>query len=183
MALGEHCPILQVVGFQNSGKTTLMEKLIIRATQEGLKAASIKHHGHGGVPDDICFSESKDSIRHDKAGAVVSSVEGDGILQLSAKTDNWKLEKMIGLYSFFSMNVIFIEGYKKEHYPKAVMIRSEKDLSLLHSLTNIKCVISHIKLDRETLKKYRVFQLHEENFYIDFLIEEVVKKWSKTYLK
>ncbi|WP_248559660.1 molybdopterin-guanine dinucleotide biosynthesis protein B [Niallia sp. NCCP-28] len=176
MALGEHCPILQVVGFQNSGKTTLMEKLIIRVKQEGLKAASIKHHGHGGVPDDRCFSKSKDSIRHYNAGAAISSVEGDGALQLYAKDDNWNLGKMLKLYSFFSLNVIFIEGYKKEHYPKVVMIRSEKDLSLLHSLTNIKCMISHIKLDTETFKKHRVFQLDEEKFYIDFLIEEVVKK-------
>ncbi len=62
MTLGKNCPILQIVGFQNSGKTTLTEKLIFRASIAGLKAASIKHHGHGGTPDTEL--SSKDSIRH-----------------------------------------------------------------------------------------------------------------------
>lgn len=75
MSVGEICPILQIVGFQNSGKTTLSEKLIFRASKAGLKAASIKHHGHGGPPDNEL--SSKDSIRHHEAGAVISSVEGD----------------------------------------------------------------------------------------------------------
>ncbi|AYE51183.1 molybdopterin-guanine dinucleotide biosynthesis protein B [Priestia megaterium NCT-2] len=183
MALGEHCSIIQIVGYQNSGKTTLVEKLIAKAKQEGLRVASIKHHGHGGVPDNICSSKFKDSIRHYKAGAIVSSVEGDGVLQLSAKVDNWGLEKTLKLYELFSPQVIFIEGYKQEHYPKVVLIRSQNDLSLLRSLTNIKCVISHIKLDKEAVKKHRVFQLDEEKFYIDFLIEEVVKKMDQNLFK
>jgi molybdopterin-guanine dinucleotide biosynthesis adapter protein len=176
MALGKHCSILQIVGFQNSGKTTLVEKLIAKSKQEGLRVASIKHHGHGGIPDGICSSKSKDSMRHHKAGAIVSSVEGDGVLQLSTRIDNWNLEKIIKLYRFFSIDVIFVEGYKKERYPKVVLIRSENDLSFLHSLTNVQCVISHIKLDKEALKCDQMFQLDEENFYIDFLMEKVVKK-------
>lgn len=182
MALGKYCSILQIVGFQNSGKTTLVEKLISKAKQEGLRVASIKHHGHGGVPDNTCSSKSKDSIRHHEAGAMVSSVKGDGVLQLSAKVDNWNLGKIIELYSFFSIDVIFVEGYKKEHYPKVVLIRNENDLSLLHFLTNIKCVVSHINLDKKVLKKYRIFQLDEEEFYMDFLIKEVVKKGGTKFV-
>ncbi|MBM7583974.1 molybdopterin-guanine dinucleotide biosynthesis protein B [Bacillus pakistanensis] len=170
--MGIHCSILQIVGFQNSGKTTLMEKLITRAEQEGLKVASIKHHGHGGVPDND--SSSKDCIRHNKAGAIVSSVIGGGVLQLSAKVDNWNLKEMIELYNVFPLDVIFVEGYKKECYPKVVLIRNERDLSLLYSVTNILCVISHIKLDKKILKDHQVFQLDQEKLYIDYLMKEVV---------
>lgn len=180
MALGKHCSILQIVGFQNSGKTTLMEKLISRAEQDGLNAASIKHHGHGGFPN--IDSSSKDSIRHYKSGAIVSSVEGGGVFQLSAKADNWSLKEIIKLYTFFPLNVIFIEGYKKESYPKVVLIRNEKDLSLLYSLTNVQCVISHIELDKELLKNHQVFHLNQEKLYIDFLMEEVVKKDGKKFI-
>jgi len=176
MALGEHCSIIQIVGYQNSGKTTLVEKLIVKAKQNGLRVATIKHHGHGGVPDDIGSAKSKDNIRHYKAGAIVSSVEGDGVLQLSAKVDSWSLEKSIKFHKFFSPHVLFVEGYKQEHYPKVVLVRNQNDLSLLHSLTNIMCVISHNMLDKEELKKHRVFQLYEDKLYIDFLIKEVVKK-------
>jgi molybdopterin-guanine dinucleotide biosynthesis protein B len=180
MAMGQHCSILQIVGFQNSGKTTLMEKLLIRANQKGLKAASIKHHGHGGVPK--VDSSTKDSIRHFKAGAIVSSVSGDGVLQLSARVDDLNLNGIIDLYKFFSIDVIFVEGYKREYYPKVVLIRDEMDLPLLSSLSNIKCVISHIKLDKDINNNYQVFQLNEEELYIDFLIEELVKTSDRKFV-
>jgi molybdopterin-guanine dinucleotide biosynthesis adapter protein len=174
MALGEYCSILQVVGFQNSGKTTLMEKLISRSIQDGFRVASIKHHGHGGVP--VHEAHAKDSMRHYEAGAVVSSVEGDGVLQLHGRMEQWSLSTIIKLYEFFSLDVIFVEGYKKEGYPKVVLIRDEQDLAMLDTLTNIACVISHVKLGNKLARNYRVFQLSEDARYINFLMEEVVKK-------
>ncbi|USK59232.1 molybdopterin-guanine dinucleotide biosynthesis protein B [Peribacillus asahii] len=173
MALGKYCPILQVVGYQNSGKTTLMEKLISRAAQVGLRAASIKHHGHGGAPS--YELPSKDSLRHYEAGAVVSSVEGGGTLQLRAKMDDLNLEEMLRFYQFFSIDVIFVEGYKRESYPKVVLLRDEQDLSILDSLTNVQCIISHVQLDQKLVQNYKVFQLNEDHLYIDFLMEVVNK--------
>lgn len=73
MALEQHRKIIQIVGYQNSGKTTLMEQLIKHATKEGLRVGTIKHHGHGGAPVE---NLSKDSNRHEQAGARVSAVEG-----------------------------------------------------------------------------------------------------------
>lgn len=49
--LDDKLSILQVVGYQNSGKTTLIEKLCQLAECEGLKLGCFKHHGHGGTPD------------------------------------------------------------------------------------------------------------------------------------
>lgn len=40
--------ILQIVGYQNSGKTTLVEKMVHALTEREMKVATIKHHGHGG---------------------------------------------------------------------------------------------------------------------------------------
>jgi len=87
MALGQHRTVLQIVGYQNSGKTTLAEKLISYACNKGLRVGSIKHHGHGGAP---ASNLTKDSTRHAQAGAVVSAVEGDGVVQLQlAKNTYW----------------------------------------------------------------------------------------------
>ncbi|WP_088066678.1 molybdopterin-guanine dinucleotide biosynthesis protein B [Gottfriedia luciferensis] len=164
------CSILQIVGFQNSGKTTLIEKLIQSANQSGLQVATIKHHGHGGVP---AFElNHKDSVKHLNAGAIVSSVEGDGVLQLRTNMMNWDLKKTIQLYQFFSTDLIFIEGYKRESYPKVVLLKDESDLSLLDTLTNIKCVVSHVELSKERLKDYRVFDINDEENYLDFCLSE-----------
>ena len=168
--------ILQIVGYQNSGKTTLTEKLIKKANHQGLLAATIKHHGHGGAPD--LEIERKDSSRHLDAGAIVSSVEGDGVLHLRTNFINWDLKKTIELYRFFSTNVILVEGYKRESYPKVVLIRDESDLTLLDTLTNIKCVISHFELQKNRVVEYPVFHLEDEQNYIEFLINEIVKQKS-----
>jgi molybdopterin-guanine dinucleotide biosynthesis adapter protein len=175
-AINKKCLILQIVGYQNSGKTTLTEKLIQKAKNKGLSTATIKHHGHGGVPEIeiIC----KDSIRHLNAGAIVSSVEGDGVLQLRTNTLNWDLKKTIELYRFFSTDVIFIEGYKRESYPKVVLIRDDSDLDLLETLTNVKCVISQIELQKNRFIDYQLFHREDEQDYLEFLINEIINQKS-----
>ncbi|MEH6914909.1 molybdopterin-guanine dinucleotide biosynthesis protein MobB, partial [Priestia megaterium] len=100
-------------------------------------------------------------------------VEGGGLLQLTANSKDWSLKKLIDFYQFFSPDVIFVEGYKKESYPKAVLIRSEEDLVLLSSLTNIICVISHIPLKNEVQRAYPMFHLQEDELYLNFLLKEV----------
>ncbi|MBJ6950209.1 molybdopterin-guanine dinucleotide biosynthesis protein MobB, partial [Vibrio cholerae] len=76
----------------------------------------------------------KDSERHRKAGAIVSSVEGAGLLSLSSLREKWSLQEIIRLYEFFEVDTILIEGYKKESYPKVVLLRSAEDIELLHKV-------------------------------------------------
>ncbi|OKL37471.1 molybdopterin-guanine dinucleotide biosynthesis protein B [Domibacillus mangrovi] len=154
--------IFQVVGYQNSGKTTLLEKLIACAAAEGLRIASIKHHGHGGMPD------TKDSTRHQQAGAIISGVEGGGALHLHIQREKWKLDDILQLYQLFSVDLILIEGYKLEEYPKVVLIRNEDDLSLLE-LENIQCVISWINIEKWPARTYPIFHIIEETDYLDYL--------------
>ena len=39
-------PAIAFIGYQNSGKTTLVEKVIAELTRRGLRVGSLKHHGH-----------------------------------------------------------------------------------------------------------------------------------------
>ena len=93
---GQSPLLLQIVGYQNSGKTTLVEKVVCALAERKMKVATIKHHGHGGFPE----VAQKDSERHRKAGAVVSSVEGAGLLSLSSLREEWSLQEIIRLYEF-----------------------------------------------------------------------------------
>ncbi|MPU17873.1 molybdopterin-guanine dinucleotide biosynthesis protein MobB, partial [Acinetobacter baumannii] len=45
MAMGKAPSILQIVGYQNSGKTTLVEKVVYALAEQNMKVATIKHHG------------------------------------------------------------------------------------------------------------------------------------------
>ncbi|OAH54315.1 MULTISPECIES: molybdopterin-guanine dinucleotide biosynthesis protein B [Bacillaceae] len=157
--------VLQVVGYQNSGKTTLITKLITHVTENGFRVASIKHHGHGGSPD------TKDSTRHQQAGAIIAGVEGDGLLQLNIQRDSWPLDDILAVYNTFPVDLILVEGFKKELYPKIVLIRTEDDLPLLE-LEAIQCIISWIHLHES---RYPVFRLQEEEQYLSFIIERLIK--------
>ena len=54
-------PAVSIVGRHNSGKTTLIEKLIAELVGRGFDVGSVKHHSHVGFDIDI---PGKDSWRH-----------------------------------------------------------------------------------------------------------------------
>ncbi|WP_144787653.1 molybdopterin-guanine dinucleotide biosynthesis protein B [Lysinibacillus fusiformis] len=173
MALEQHRKIIQIVGYQNSGKTTLMEQLIKQATKEGLRVGTIKHHGHGGAPIE---NSSKDSSRHEQAGARVSAVEGEGTLRLSIHQHSWQLAEILAIYATLSMDIILIEGYKREHYPKVVLLRTAQDRVLLQQMSNILCVIYWPSVPIDQNLRITAFSIYEETEYMEFLLNEMRDK-------
>ncbi|WP_142331864.1 molybdopterin-guanine dinucleotide biosynthesis protein B [Bacillus toyonensis] len=169
MALGKASSIIQIVGYQNSGKTTFVEKVVHALAESEMKVATIKHHGHGGFPE----VAQKDSERHRKSGAVVSSVEGAGLLSLSSLREEWSLQEIIRLYEFFEVDTILIEGYKKENYPKIVLLRSAEDVELVHKVENVVAVITWYNAPVNLREEYKVFHITEEKLYIDWFLQTV----------
>lgn len=167
--MGRTAPILQIVGYQNSGKTTLTERLIQAFSDEGMKVATIKHHGHGGYPE----MPQKDSERHRQAGAVVSAVEGAGLLSLSSLRDEWSLKEIIRLYQFFEVDLILIEGYKTENYPKVVLIRRNEDIALLDKVENVMAVITWTDAVQSLQETYKTFHITEEELYMEWLVQTI----------
>ncbi|HLU23522.1 MAG TPA: molybdopterin-guanine dinucleotide biosynthesis protein B [Bacillaceae bacterium] len=155
--------IFQVVGFSNSGKTTLMEKLIEKGATLGYQVGTIKHHGHGGSPTNI--HAKKDSDKHQEAGAHISSVEGDGHLHIHGWKENWNLAEILKVYEIFSLDLVFIEGYKYELFPKVVLIRHHDDLVLLEKLNNIKAVISWIPLQPSA--GYDLYMVQDSDLFVE----------------
>ncbi|MGE7839378.1 molybdopterin-guanine dinucleotide biosynthesis protein B [Lysinibacillus sp. NPDC093712] len=168
--MGQPRKILQIVGYQDSGKTTLMEQLIKQATKEGLRVGTIKHHGHGGVP---MVETSKDSSRHEQAGAMITAVEGEGTLRMSIHQNSWQLAEILAIYASFPMDIILIEGYKYEHYPKAVLLRTAQDQVLLQQVTNIICVIYWPSYPLDSSLPIPAYSIHDETQYMEFLLKEM----------
>lgn len=168
--MGQYRKILQIVGYQNSGKTTLMEQLIAQATTEGLRVGTIKHHGHGGIPMN---DHSKDSFRHEQAGASVSAVEGAGTLRMSIHQSNWQLAEILAIYTSFNMDIILVEGYKNERYSKVVLLRTIEDQVLLEKVSNIICVIYWPDYPLEQPLEYPSFSIADKEQYMEFLMTEM----------
>lgn len=166
--------VFQIVGFKNSGKTTLIKNLIHLLTNQQIEVAVLKHHGHGGIPD---IGEN-DSEQHFSAGAAASMVEGAGTIQLlsrMSKNEPPSVPALLGVLRFFEPHVILIEGYKREIYPKAVLIKEESDFKLLNELDNIQAVIAwpdcYQMAANLVSKPIPIFQLGESDFYDWFLNE------------
>lgn len=158
-------PCLQIVGYKNSGKTTLVSKLATAFKNQGKTTATLKHHGHGGKPEEPA---NVDSSKHLSAGAVAAGVEGDGYLQLSVR--NMPVERILDLYQYLPHDILLIEGYKQLDFPKIVLIKEKADFELLNRLSNIKLVI----VWAESWKKetaFPCFSIDEEAAYTEFLIK------------
>ena len=114
-------PIISIVGRSNSGKTTLIVKLVKELKLRGFKVATIKHSHHNFELD----TEGKDSWLHTQAGAnavVVASQNMIGIMRQSPK--ELPLTEIINTY-LQDVDIIIVEGYKTESIPKVEVFRSE----------------------------------------------------------
>src|SRR5437764_5027922 len=115
-------PILCFVGRSNSGKTTLIERLIPELVQAGYRVATIKHAGHGFNLD----TEGKDSWRHKRAGASTVIVLSKGSLAMfSDVADDTRVEELRDRYVDPQIDLIIAEGWKNEGYPKIVVVRDQ----------------------------------------------------------
>ncbi len=132
--------ILQIVGYKNSGKTTLMGQWISLLSSRGYSVASIKHHGHGGgleMPE-----MSTDSMKSFRSGARASIAAGRGTVQMHMKQEA-TLQQLMELAMYSSPDVILIEGFKQEKEPKVVLLRSEADWNELQSLSSIELIVAN----------------------------------------
>ncbi len=160
--------IVQVVGFQNSGKTTFVNKLIQELSKQKIDVATIKHHGHGGKPDVV---EKKDSSEHIQSGAFASLVEGEGRLLLQVEKDEWNVQEQIHILCSMNPEVIVIEGHKNERYHKIVLLRNKEDFDVLNSLENIMGFVSC-----EPLPIHTHLPIRNENETMAWLVQYINNK-------
>lgn len=132
-----HAPAIAFVGYQNSGKTTLVEKVINILTARGLRVGSIKHHGHAGFDIDV---PGKDSWRHAQAGSRhVGLISADRYAEYADTSEEFPLERMLERYT--DVDVVIVEGYKTAGLPNFVVARSGVDRR--HRASSVDLVDEH----------------------------------------
>ncbi|NDR56799.1 molybdopterin-guanine dinucleotide biosynthesis protein B [Aliiruegeria sabulilitoris] len=111
-----------VTGWKNSGKTGLMERLIDDMTAFGLRVSTVKHAHHRFDVD----QPGKDSYRHRAAGAEqVMLVTSKRWVLMDELRDHSEppLEEMLA--KMRSVDLVLIEGYKRDRHPKIEACRME----------------------------------------------------------
>ncbi|MRN54503.1 molybdopterin-guanine dinucleotide biosynthesis protein B [Paenibacillus monticola] len=126
----EQPAVLQIVGYKNSGKTTLICALIPLLQKKGYTVAVIKHDAHSFEID----HEGTDTWRQREAGSSAVAITG-GARTVRIEERGSSLAELVA--SFSGYDFILVEGFKNEAYPKIVLIQQEEDLELLKKLNNI----------------------------------------------
>lgn len=111
--------IVSIIGKSNSGKTTLLEKLVADLTRKGYAIGTVKHAHHGLDID----KKGKDSWRHRNAGAKATLVISDSQITL-IRDENSPAREAITRY-LEDMDLILVEGFKKMKVNKIEVFRTD----------------------------------------------------------
>jgi len=120
--------VFGIVGARNSGKTTLVEALVSRLSDAGLRIATIK-----GTHHDIDLDVTgKDSWRHRQAGAFeVVLVTPRRFVLFHERSDPGppKLTELIARLA--PADLVLVEGFKRADHPKLEVHRPKHGAALL----------------------------------------------------
>jgi molybdopterin-guanine dinucleotide biosynthesis protein B len=136
-----HPPALAVVGWSNSGKTTLLARLVPELRQQGLRVAVVKHSSH---PHPL-HPEGSDTARYRESGAALVAFATPAGVQLSFSEPP---EHVLSLLARFvdTVDLVLVEGWKYGPLPKLEVWREGLGPLLASSHPEVLAVVSETPL-------------------------------------
>ena len=156
-----------VTGWKNAGKTGLMERLVQEFVARGIRVSTVKHAHHTFDVD----HEGKDSHRHRIAGAseVLLASRNRFALMHELRDDDEPTLDML-LSKLAPVDLVLIEGYKRDRHPKIEAFRAETGNALIApDDPTIRAIASDTPIDLDR----PVFDLNDTKSIADFITKEV----------
>jgi molybdopterin-guanine dinucleotide biosynthesis adapter protein len=121
--------VIGLAGWSGAGKTTLLRRLIPVLTSRGLRVSTLKHAHHSFDID----QPGKDSWEHRQAGATEVLVASSARWALMRELRNDAEPGLFSLLAHMSpVDLILVEGFKREPHPKIEIHRTANAKPLLH---------------------------------------------------
>lgn len=120
--------VIGIAGWSGAGKTTLLTRVIPRLTERGLSVSTIKHAHHAFDVD----QPGKDSHAHRQAGAtqvLVSSANRFALMHELRGAPELSLGALLEKLS--PVDLVLVEGFKREAHPKLEVYRAAVGKPLL----------------------------------------------------
>jgi len=134
--------VVSVVGRSNSGKTTLLEKLIVELKKRGYTVAAVKHSGGDFQLD----HPGKDSWRLTEAGSdAVLLVSPHRLAFMERASHPLTFEEVVDFLGH-KFDFILVEGFKESGIPKIEVHRKELG-GLVSSPEELFAVVTDEQLD------------------------------------
>lgn len=128
-------PVIGFAAFSGTGKTTLLEKVIVRLKAQGLRLGVLKHDAHDFDID----HEGKDSWRFQRAGADITLISSATKMALVEQRPRTFEENIAMLHD---VDLILVEGYKQETLPRIGICRRATGKGLPGDVTDYVAVVT-----------------------------------------
>ena len=172
--LSNDIPVLGIAAYSGTGKTTLLKKMLPLFRARGLRVAMIKH-AHHSFDTDV---PGKDSYELRKAGAtqmlVASRHRWALITETGDGTTEPRLDELLLRVDRSSVDLILVEGFKAESFPKIELHRPSLGNPLLCTLDpSIIAIATDAPLAVEL--RIPVLDLGDPAEIVEFIVQTVVR--------
>jgi len=158
--------VFGIVGWKNSGKTTLVEALVAEFARRGLRVSTIKH-AHHEFDIDV---PGKDSHRHRTAGAsqvLIASRTRRALMSEIRDEPEPSLDEL--LRQLDPCDLVLVEGFKNGNHPKIEVLRDANfDLRLADRDPTIAAVATN---DRRLAGPHLALPLDDAGCIATFICE------------
>lgn len=154
-----------VIGWKNSGKTSLMERLVSEITGRGFSVSTIKHVHHAVDLD----RPGKDTFRHRAAGAREVVLASADRLAILVEHRGMEPELPTVLTRLAPVDLVLVEGYKRDAHPKVEVWRAETGQPLIQPGDPL---VRAVATDAALNLPVPVLDLNDTAAVADFLLRE-----------
>jgi len=156
--------VIGIIGWKNTGKTFLAQKIIKKLSAKGLSVSSIKRAHHDFDID----KPDTDSYLHRKSGSkqvIISSAKRWAkITELDGEKEK-KLSELLN--ELKNPDIVIVEGFKQESHPKIEIINSSKSEHLFKQIKNVVAIIAEEKLSISIPQ----FNTNEIDLIVEFILK------------
>ncbi|MEI6543888.1 MAG: molybdopterin-guanine dinucleotide biosynthesis protein B [Methylococcales bacterium] len=169
-----HVPLLGFAAASGTGKTTLIEQLIPILKQQGIRVGLIKHSHHNFQID----QPGKDSFRLRAAGAspvMLVSTHRRAIITEIVPAQEPNLDEELKLFDQSQLDLVLVEGFKAEPFPKIELHRPSLKHPLLYPTDPDIIAIASDEL-MELPEHLPNLDINQPQMIVDFIIKEFMEK-------
>ena len=125
-----YVPIIGIAAYSGTGKTTLLLRLLPILKSRGLRIGVVKHAHHTFEVD----QPGKDSYELRKSGAnqmLITSKKRWALMVEAQRDDEPRLDEVLLELDQGTLDLVLVEGFKHEHFPKIELHRPSVGTPLL----------------------------------------------------
>ncbi len=130
-------PIVSIVGKSDSGKTTVVERLVRELVSRGYRVATCKHHVHE-IDIDV---PGKDSWRHARAGAQVTMISSPTQFAVVRKVERERTMEEIA-EAAGDIDLLVTEGFKRAGAVRVEVSRRARSTELISAPDELAALVT-----------------------------------------